>query len=74
MIRATVNDAQDWLPDLIEAALRGEEVVITTDGEHVRQVIRLVAEPLRKTRQAREFGSAKDMLIVPDDFDEPLDT
>ncbi len=73
MIRTTIDDAQARLHDLIEAALRGEDVVITTDQKYDRQVVRLVVEPAREPRRPREFGSAKGMLIVPDDFDEPLE-
>ncbi len=72
MIRTTIDEGQARLHDLIEAALRGEDVVITTDGEHDRQVVRLVVEPAREPRKPREFGSAKGLLIVPDDFDGPL--
>lgn len=73
MIRTTIDDAQMHLHDLIEAALRGEEVVITTASEQDPRIVRLVAEPSREPRLPREFGSAKGLLVVPDDFDEPLD-
>lgn len=73
MICVTVDEAQARLRDLIEAALRGEDVVITTDQEHDWQVVRLVVEPAREPRQPRVFGSAKGLLIVPDDFDDPLE-
>lgn len=73
MIRTTIDDAQARLHDLIEAALRGEEVVITTDENRDRPVVRLVAERRRESRRPREFGSAKGLLVVPDDFDDPLD-
>lgn len=73
MIRTTIDEAQAQLHDLIAAALRGEDVVITTHQEHDRQVVRLVVEPARELRRPREFGSAKGMLIVPDDLDKPLD-
>jgi antitoxin (DNA-binding transcriptional repressor) of toxin-antitoxin stability system len=73
MIRTTIDDAETRLRDLIEAAVRGEEVVITTDPERDRVVVRLVAERSREPRRPREFGSAKGLLVVPDDFDAPLD-
>ena len=73
MIRTTINEVQSRLHDLIEAALRGEDVVITTDDAHHQQVVRLVTEHVREPRRPREFGSAKGLLIVPDDFDDPLD-
>ena len=73
MIRTTVDDAQTRLRDLVDAALRGEEVVITTNAEQVQRTIRLVADEVRKPRQPREFGSARGLLVVPDNFDDPLD-
>ncbi len=73
MIRTTVDDARIRLDDLIEAALRGEEVVITTDSAQHQRIVRLVADQSSKRRLPREFGSAKGMLVVPDDFDEPLE-
>ena len=73
MIRITVDEAKARLHDLIEAVLRGEEVVITTDAERDRQVVRLVVEQAREPLRPREFGSAKGLLIVPDAFDEPLE-
>ncbi len=72
-IRTTIDEVQARLHDLIEAALRGEDVVITTDQKHDRRIVRLVVEPAREPREPRAFGSAKGMLIVPDNLDEPLE-
>ncbi|MEM7760553.1 MAG: DUF2281 domain-containing protein [Cyanobacteria bacterium P01_A01_bin.40] len=64
----TVSEAAQNLPDLIDAALRGEEIVITKDDS---SVVRLTpANPIKKSRQP---GSAEGMVCMSDDFDEPLE-
>lgn len=60
-------EAQSCLPELLEAALRGEEVYITGEGM-VR--VRLVPTPVQ--RGTPRFGSAKGMITMSDDFDDPL--
>jgi antitoxin (DNA-binding transcriptional repressor) of toxin-antitoxin stability system len=52
---------------LVDAALRGEKVIIAKDG---KQIVELVAVP-PSTRRA--FGSAKGKIIFAPDFDAPLD-
>lgn len=61
------DEAQSRLPELLEAALRGEEVYITGEGMARVQLVRVEAEPER-----RQFGSAKGMITMSDDFDDPL--
>ena len=65
----TVDEAIKKLPDLIDAALRGEEVVITKDNLSVVQLI--------PTGQVKRYpakaGSAKGQVWMSDDFDEPLE-
>ncbi|MDJ0901927.1 MAG: DUF2281 domain-containing protein [Xenococcus sp. MO_188.B8] len=63
----TVAEAAQKLPDLIEAALRGEEVVITKDD---LSVVKLIPATPVKNRQP---GSAKGQVWMSDDFDEPLE-
>lgn len=71
MIRTTIDDAQTRLMELIDAALRGEEVVITIDGDETRSV-RLHAAAEDEQRRPT-FGSAKGLIWMSDDFDEPLE-
>ncbi len=61
------DEAQSRLPELLEAALRGEEVYITGEGMVRVQLVRVETEPKR-----RQFGSAKGMITMSDDFDDPL--
>lgn len=63
----TVAEAAQKLSDLIDAALRGEEVVITKDDHSVVKLI--PASPIKN----RQPGSAKGQVWMSDDFDEPLE-
>lgn len=74
MIRVSVDDAKTQLSDLIDAAVRGETVLIETEkGEQGTHVVQLVAVP-QQTRRKRKAGSAKDLIIyIADDFDAPLE-
>lgn len=75
MIRTTVEDAQERLKELIDAALRGEEVVITTDpmnNAEEHRAVRLYAVESEAQRRP-QFGSAKGLIWMSDDFDEPLE-
>jgi prevent-host-death family protein len=62
-----LRDLEGKLARLVEEAARGEEVVITRDGEPVAQII-----PIER-KKPREFGSGKGMFTLAPDFDEPLE-
>lgn len=68
MQQVNVEEATKHLPNLIDAAVRGEIVLITTDDH---QTIRLV--PVKHAKQPRRPGSAKGMISMADDFDAPLE-
>lgn len=68
MRQVTPDEAKSELPQLIEAALRGEQVVIAEDEDHA---VRLVPVPVK--RRARRAGTAKGMFTISQDFDAPLD-
>ena len=67
MTRIDVRHAGDRLSTLIERARRGEDVVLTDDD---RPLARLVAADGSGRRRP---GSAKGLIQMSDDFDEPLD-
>ena len=67
MQRVTIEEAKTNLPDLIEAAVKGEEVVIA-EGD---QLVRLVPVPGAKPRP--RFGSAEGFVNLSADFEEPLE-
>jgi antitoxin (DNA-binding transcriptional repressor) of toxin-antitoxin stability system len=62
----TLKEAQAHLLDLIESALQGTTVLIAKDNQQIVQLVP-VAQPMR-----RQFGSAKGLIAIADDFDAPL--
>jgi prevent-host-death family protein len=67
MTQITLTEASQHLSDLIEAALKGEEIVITKENQ---PLVKLV--PVSPVKRRPLFGSAKDLITISDDFDEPL--
>jgi antitoxin (DNA-binding transcriptional repressor) of toxin-antitoxin stability system len=68
MQQVTVAEAKKHLIDLIDAAVAGEEILIINQGGLSVQLVPRVT----KTRK-RQFGSAKGLISMASDFDEPLD-
>ncbi len=68
MLHVDLNQAQVILPQLLEAALKGEEVVITREEHPVARLIAFTpdSDDLR-------LGSAQGLITFRDDFDEPLE-
>lgn len=67
MTEVTLAEAQAKLPELVAAAARGEEVVITQPNE---PAIKLV--PVKPARPRPQFGSAKGLILyMAPDFDAP---
>lgn len=63
-----LNSPQVQLSELVREAARGEDVILTESGEPVAKII-----PLSRARGPRVFGSAKGLIHMADDFDEPLE-
>jgi len=63
-----IAEAQHRLLDLIQAAEQGEEVIITRDHQPVIQLV-----PLHQLMNRPQFGSARGLITMADDFDAPLD-
>ena len=63
----SLKDAQTQLDDLVEAALHGETVLIQRDDE---QIVQLVPVPIGK--KPRKAGSARNQIVMAEDFDAPL--
>lgn len=68
MHQVSLEEAKTQLPDLIDAAVGGEEIIIAKDPHHL---VKLVPVPTTKPRP--QFGSAKGLITMSDDFDEPLE-
>ncbi len=63
-----LEEAQQRLPELIEEAASGEDIVIARgDGASFRLTLVLAAEP------RPVFGSARGLIEMSDDFDAPID-
>ena len=65
MHQIDIAQAKEHLDELIEMVKRGEEVAIAID---FKPVVKLV--PVKRRLQA---GSAKGLITISDDFDEPLE-
>lgn len=78
MSTITLQDAQARLAELVRDLAPGTEVIITQDQ---RPVARLVGMPVtQRTTRPRppvtgvpKAGQYEGRLVVPDDFDEPLE-
>jgi antitoxin (DNA-binding transcriptional repressor) of toxin-antitoxin stability system len=67
-MQVSATEAATKLKELMEAAINGEEVILL-NGD--RPAIKLT--PIGKIRPDRKPGSAKGLIWVSDDFDEPLE-
>ena len=68
MQRVSIEEAKTTLPELIEAAVKGEVIIIAEEGRHL---VRLVPVPRAKSRP--QFGSAEGLVTMSEDFEEPLE-
>lgn len=68
MYTVGLEEAKTRLVDLVEAALRGEEVFIVTNSKPVIQLI-----PIKRKKRHPKFGSARGLIHMADDFDAPLE-
>lgn len=68
MYHITIEEAQMQFTRLVQAAMKGQEIVITQGSV---PVVKLVSFP--KTKPRAQFGSAKGLINMSDDFDAPLD-
>lgn len=66
MQAVTLDEAKTRLVDLVEAAINGETVVITKDGQQIQLV------PVLQQSQHPQFGSARGQIWMADDFDDSL--
>jgi antitoxin (DNA-binding transcriptional repressor) of toxin-antitoxin stability system len=80
--RIDLNEAKTRMESLIQSALDGEEVIITENNQPVLKLVRVPEadapnvlyrreSPTAKPR--RQSGSARGLISMSDDFDEPLE-
>ncbi|MEQ1502547.1 MAG: type II toxin-antitoxin system prevent-host-death family antitoxin [Myxococcota bacterium] len=68
MTRINIAQAKAELSDLVDRALRGEEIVI---ARRDRPLVRLVA--VDQERRGMQLGALAGRITLSDDFDAPLD-
>jgi antitoxin (DNA-binding transcriptional repressor) of toxin-antitoxin stability system len=68
-VQLSLAEASEDLIRLVEAVLQGEEVVILKGDRPVVKLTPLEPSPKRRP----QFGSAKGLITMSDDFDEPLE-
>lgn len=68
MQQIDLQEAKQHFADLLDAALGGEEIVITKDEHPVLKLTRVTTEKVR-----RKAGSAKGLISIAEDFDTPLE-
>jgi prevent-host-death family protein len=68
MAKVNLHDAKTHLSRLVEAAARGEEIVIAKAGKPMARLV-----PLRPSaRKVRKPGALKGKIWVAEDFDAPM--
>ncbi len=67
MQQVDIMAAQSQITQLLESALRGEEIIITRDNQPILKLIQV--SPIAKRRR----GSAKGQIWIAPDFDQPLE-
>jgi prevent-host-death family protein len=67
MLIVNMHEAKSQLSALVEAALRGEEIVIARAGKPVARLV-----PYQATTEPRRPGGWEDKVWISDDFDAPL--
>lgn len=68
MYQIPIEEAKTQFPRLIQEAMQGREIVITQNNV---PMVKLVSMSRPKPRA--QFGSAKGLITMSDDFDAPLE-
>ena len=67
MYKISLTEAKSRLAELVKEAASGEEIIITQQSG---SAVKLV--PLASDKPVPEFGSARGLVVMSDDFDEPI--
>ena len=68
MHQIDIEQAKIQLDSLFRDALAGDEVVITRNGQPVLKLVRFI-----QAKKRRQSGSAKGLISMSPDFDQPLE-
>jgi len=66
-IQVNIYEAKTKFSKLISQAIAGEEIIIAKSGKPVAKLV-----PFEKPPQDRKPGSAKNKMVIADEFDAPL--
>ena len=66
-----IKQAETCFPDLINKTIAGDEIVITNSGKPLVKFVAIADKKEKKKK--RVFGSAKGLIKIAPDFDEPLE-
>ena len=69
MLNIDIKKAETCFPDLLQQIIKGNEILITQNGQ---PMVKLV-DVRKKTKRKRQFGSAKGLIKMADDFDKTPD-
>jgi antitoxin (DNA-binding transcriptional repressor) of toxin-antitoxin stability system len=68
MLKLTLNEAQNQLPNILKAVAEGQQVIIQNhDGKNFEIIFLPVAS------QSPQYGSAKGIVKMLDNFDDPIE-
>ncbi|MBF0411218.1 MAG: type II toxin-antitoxin system Phd/YefM family antitoxin [Desulfamplus sp.] len=65
MLNIDIKQAATCFPDLLQKTIEGNEVLITQNGQPIVKLI----DVRKKRKKKRQFGSAKGLIKMADDFD-----
>lgn len=67
MTQVELQQAKERFLELVELAAAGEEIIISKDKRPFAKLA-----PIHGPKERRQFGSAKGLITIADDFEEPL--
>lgn len=69
MLNIDIKKAETCFPDLLQKTIEGKEILITQDGQPIVKLVNV----RKKRKRKRQFGSAKGLIKMADDFDKTPD-
>lgn len=68
MIEVNIHEAKTQLSRLLARVAAGEEVIIARSGKPVARLV-----PIERPGDRRVLGLAAGLVVIEDDFDDPVD-
>jgi prevent-host-death family protein len=62
-----IHEAKTHLSKLLARVSKGEEIVLAKAGKPIARLV-----PIEPPRQPRKPGGAEGLIVIHDDFDDPL--